>query len=402
MPDYRGPLGVSLRDIGVSADVLTGWADAAEAGGYSGIWMPDVGGHDALSTLAAFAATTRRVLLGTGVVPVFSRSPVLLAQTAATMDDLSGGRFVLGLGAGAKWPAEHWFGASWGDLFARLEATVAAVRAVAAGKEADVAWEGGDARGFKLGFPPARPHPPVVLAALNPRMLALAGRIADGVLLNWLPLDAAADAVAQVRQAATEAGRDPATVVVGCYVRACIGELAELADDLRPQVLTYLEYPAYAAMLRRAGIADVDRVAAAAPADRLRRPGGRAPRGLQAGRGRPAGALPAARRRPPGRPRHGHPHRPGPRPAPATAASLGGARLTATRTSPCPLNRTRRWSCASSRRSSTPTTSTPSTATTPTTTSTTTRRPPPAGSATVRSSCRCSPPSRTGEGPSTT
>src|SRR6266540_3113992 len=237
MPDYRGPLGVSLRDIGVSADVLTGWADAAEAGGYSGIWMPDVGGHDALSTLAAFAATTRRVLLGTGVVPVFSRSPVLLAQTAATMDDLSGGRFVLGLGAGAKWPAEHWFGASWGDLFARLEATVAAVRAVAAGKEADVAWEGGDARGFKLGFPPARPHPPVVLAALNPRMLALAGRIADGVLLNWLPLDAAADAVAQVRQAATEAGRDPATVVVGCYVRA--------------------------------GIADVDRVAAAPPAERL-------------------------------------------------------------------------------------------------------------------------------------
>jgi 5,10-methylenetetrahydromethanopterin reductase len=269
MPDYRGPLGVSLRDIGVSADVLTGWADAAEAGGYSGIWMPDVGGHDALSTLAAFAATTRRVLLGTGVVPVFSRSPVLLAQTAATMDDLSGGRFVLGLGAGAKWPAEHWFGASWGDLFARLEATVAAVRAVAAGKEADVAWEGGDARGFKLGFAPARPHPPVVLAALNPRMLALAGRIADGVLLNWLPLDAAADAVAQVRQAATEAGRDPATVVVGCYVRACIGELAELADDLRPQVLTYLEYPAYAAMLRRAGIADVDRVAAAPPAERL-------------------------------------------------------------------------------------------------------------------------------------
>jgi probable F420-dependent oxidoreductase len=269
MPDYRGPLGVSLRDIGVSADVLSGWADAAEAGGYSGIWMPDVGGHDALTTLAAFAATTRRVLLGTGVVPVFSRSPVVLAQTAASLDDLAGGRFVLGLGAGARWPAERFFGTSWSDPFARLEATVAAVRSVAAGKEVDVAWEGGSSRGFKLGFPPARPRLPVVLAALNPRMLALAGRIADGVLLNWLPLDAAAESVARVRQAAGDAGRDPAEVVVACYVRACLGEEAELADDLRPQVLTYLEYPAYAAMLRRAGIAEVDRVAAAPAGERL-------------------------------------------------------------------------------------------------------------------------------------
>ena len=269
MPDYRGPLGVSLRDIGVSADVLAGWADAAEAGGYSGIWVPEIGGHDALSTLAAFAATTRRVLLGTGVVPVYSRSPVVLAQTAATIDDLSGGRFVLGLGTGAKWPAEHWFGASWGDPFARLEATVATVRAAAAGRQPEVAWEGGDARGFKLGFPPARPRPPVVLAALNPRMLAFAGRVADGVLLNWLPVDAVEGAVATVRQAAGEAGRDPAAVVVGCYVRACVGELAELAGDLRPQVLAYLEYPAYAAMLRRAGVADVDRVAAAPEGERV-------------------------------------------------------------------------------------------------------------------------------------
>lgn len=269
MPDYRGPLGVSLRDIGVQADVLTGWADAAEAGGYSGIWVPEVGGHDALSTLAALAARTRRVLLGTGVVPVFSRSPVVLAQTAATLDDLAGGRFVLGLGAGARWPSEHWFATSWSDPFSRLEATVAAVRAVAAGKEVDVAWEGGQARGFRLGFPPARPRPPLVLAALNPRMLAFAGRLADGVMLNWLPLEAAADAVAQVRRAASEAGRDPGTVVVACYVRACIGDLAELADDLRPQVLTYLQYPAYASMLRRSGIADVDRVAAAPPAERI-------------------------------------------------------------------------------------------------------------------------------------
>jgi 5,10-methylenetetrahydromethanopterin reductase len=268
MPDYRGPLGVSLRDIGVSADVLTGWADTAEAGGYSGIWVPDVGGHDALTMLSGFAARTRRVLLGSGVVPVFSRAPAVIAQVAASLDDLAGGRFVLGLGAGARWPAERFFATSWSDPFARLEATVAAVRAVAAGKEVDVAWEGGESRGFKLGFPPVRPNPPVVLAALNPRMLAFAGRIADGVLLNWLPLSAAADAVAQVRRAATEAGRDPADVVVACYVRACLGDEAELAGDLRPQVVTYLGLPAYAAMLRRAGIADVDRVAAAPPAER--------------------------------------------------------------------------------------------------------------------------------------
>jgi 5,10-methylenetetrahydromethanopterin reductase len=259
MPDYGGPLGVSLRDIGVTADVLRGWADAAEAGGYSGIWVPDVGGHDAVTTLAMFAGTTRRVLLGTGVMPVFSRPPLVIAQTAATLDDLSGGRFVLGLGAGARFSTERWFGARWSDPFARLEAAVAAIRAVTAGQEVD---------GFRLGFPPTRPRLPVMLAALNPRMLAFAGRLGDGVLLNWLPLDAVPDAVAQVRKAATEAGRDPAAVVVACYVRACVGDLGQLAGDLRPQVLTYLQSPAYAAMLRRSGITDVDRVAAAGPDER--------------------------------------------------------------------------------------------------------------------------------------
>jgi 5,10-methylenetetrahydromethanopterin reductase len=259
MPDYGGPLGVSLRDIGVTADVLRGWADAAEAGGYSGIWVPDVGGHDAVTTLATFADTTRRVLLGTGVMPVFSRPPLVIAQTAATLDDLSGGRFVLGLGAGARFSTERWFGARWSDPFARLEAAVAAIRAVTAGQEVD---------GFRLGFPPIRPRLPVMLAALNPRMLAFAGRLGDGVLLNWLPLDAVPDAVAQVRKAATEAGRDPAAVVVACYVRACVGDLGQLAGDLRPQVLTYLQSPAYAAMLRRSGITDVDRVAAAGPDER--------------------------------------------------------------------------------------------------------------------------------------
>jgi 5,10-methylenetetrahydromethanopterin reductase len=259
MPDYDGPLGVSLRDIGVTADVLRGWADAAEAGGYSGIWVPEIGGHDAVTTLAMFAGTSRRVLLGPGVMPVFSRPPLVIAQTAATLDDLSGGRFVLGLGAGAKFSTERWFGARWSDPFARLEAAVAAVRAVTAGQDVD---------GFRLGFPPNRPRLPVMLAALNPRMLAFAGRLGDGVLLNWLPLDAVPDAVAQVRKAATEAGRDPAAVVVACYVRACVGDLGQLADDLRPQVLTYLQIPAYAAMLRRSGITDVDRVAAAGPDER--------------------------------------------------------------------------------------------------------------------------------------
>jgi 5,10-methylenetetrahydromethanopterin reductase len=99
-------------------------------------------------------------------------------------------------------------------------------------------------------------------------MLAFAGRLGDGVLLNWLPLDAVPDAVAQVRKAATDAGRDPAAVVVACYVRACVGDLGQLAGDLRPQVLTYLQSPAYAAMLRRSGITDVDRVAAAGPDER--------------------------------------------------------------------------------------------------------------------------------------
>ncbi len=267
MPEYHGPLGVALRDVGVPAATLLDWAQAAEAGGYSGIWVPEISGHDAVSTMAALAVRTSRALLGTGVIPVFSRPPVVLAQAAASLDDLSGGRFVLGIGAGGRAATEQWFATGWTDPFSRLEATVAAVRAAAAGEEVDVAWSGGRSRRWRLAFPPVRKRPPVVLAALNPRMLALAGRLADGVLLNWLPVDAVAGAVGAVRSAAEAAGRDPAAVVVAAYVRVHVGDLDGALDDLRPQVRSYLELPTYAAMLRRAGIADVDRLAGA-PAER--------------------------------------------------------------------------------------------------------------------------------------
>ena len=265
MPDYSGPLGVALRDVGVPAATLLTWVAAAEAGGYTGVWTPDIGNHDAVAQVAAFAMRTERVLLGTGVIPVFSRSPVAFAQAAASLDDLSGGRFILGIGAGAPAPTGRWFATPWTDPFSRLAATVEAVRAAAAGRTVDVRWDGQRAWGYRLGFRPPRPRPPVVLAALNPRMLAFAGRIADGVLLNWLPLDAVPAAVAAVRDGARAAGRDPSGVVVAGYVRVLVGDLDEALDDLRPQVRTYLELPAYAAMLRRVGIEDVDRIAAAPP-----------------------------------------------------------------------------------------------------------------------------------------
>lgn len=258
-------MGLALRDVGVSAAVLRGWARTAEGAGYSGIWVPEISGHDAVSTVAVLAEATERLLVGPGVSPVFARPPGVLAQAALSLDDVSDGRLALGLGTGAQAPAEGWFGATWGDPFGRLGATIQAVRQAARGEVIDVRWEHGSNRGMQIGFSPRRAAIPILVAALGPRMLAYAASVGDGVLLNWLPLRAVAPAVARVREAARAAGRRDQDVAIAAYVRVALGDPQELVDRLRPQVRTYLEIPAYAAMLRNAGVEDVARVAAAPP-----------------------------------------------------------------------------------------------------------------------------------------
>jgi alkanesulfonate monooxygenase SsuD/methylene tetrahydromethanopterin reductase-like flavin-dependent oxidoreductase (luciferase family) len=217
-------------------------ARAAEAAGYEAVFVAE-GNGDALALCHSLIAATESVAVGTAITNAALRPPVLAAKTAALLDDASGGRFRLGLGLAN--PAKNTqFGLPQHPPLQMIEEYVSVVRAVLAGKP------GFSGTIFRTGRvpldrPPHRPDLPIHLAALGPRMLALAGRVADGVILNLMSPDRAAAAVAIVREAAAAAGRDPAAVEISCVVHTCLADDAEAAArQARAIVPRYALHPA--------------------------------------------------------------------------------------------------------------------------------------------------------------
>lgn len=158
-----------------------------EDAGYDSVWSAESTDLDGFTPLVVAAEHSERLRLVTGIVNVFTRGPAVLAQTAAALAEVSEGRFVLGLGASSNVIVERWNAIPFRRPLARVEETVAYLRAVLAGERG--------AGGFRLGSPPAEPVP-IVLAALRDRMLGLAARVADGAFTNFLPLSRAAQVAA--------------------------------------------------------------------------------------------------------------------------------------------------------------------------------------------------------------
>jgi probable F420-dependent oxidoreductase len=164
--------GSSLRD-------LPPLVRRAEEAGYESLWSAESTDLDGFTPLVVAAEHTERVRLVTGIVSVYTRGPVLLAQTAAALADVSGGRFTLGLGASSNVIVERWNGIPFERPLAKVRETVDELRTLLAGERGR--------GGFKLSTPPEQPVP-IVLAALRDRMLRLAADRADGVFANFLPL----------------------------------------------------------------------------------------------------------------------------------------------------------------------------------------------------------------------
>ena len=178
---------------------------AAEELGYTDVWSAEVGGADGLSPLAAAALVTERMRLGTAILPVYTRPPALLAMSAATLQDLSGGRFVLGLGTSSSIIVESWMGARFEHPLARVRDYVDVIRAALAGEKVSHAEL--SMKGFRLQHPVADP-PPIYIAALGPAMCRLAGEVADGVIFFLKSPHGVEQAMGWVNEGATRAGRD--------------------------------------------------------------------------------------------------------------------------------------------------------------------------------------------------
>ncbi|MDQ3770400.1 MAG: LLM class flavin-dependent oxidoreductase [Actinomycetota bacterium] len=224
----------------------------AEELGYEAVYVSHINGRESLTVLTAYALATQRIRVGTAIVPIYTRTPATMAQTAATVDELSGGRLDLGLGVSHRPIVEGWHGQTIDRPVAEMREYVAIVRAILAGEQppAGEKWS----TGFVLGLPP-RPDLRILVAALSPNMLRLAGEVADGVLL-WLcnPHYIRDVVVPCVREGRERAGR----TLEGFDVIAAVP--GALTDDpqaawgaTRRDLLPYFGLPFYRSMLERSG-----------------------------------------------------------------------------------------------------------------------------------------------------
>jgi F420-dependent oxidoreductase-like protein len=249
-------LGISLapdRHIGV--DGLIEVVQLAESRGFESVWIPETWGADAVSILSVLARETQTIRLASGVFNVYSRSPMLVAQTAATLQALSHGRFVLGLGASGPLVVENWHGLPYRHPIERSRRYVESIRLALSGAAVD--YDGGNLRlrGFRLQNPPHTPVP-IYLAALGPKNIALAGEVGDGWLPIFTPCGHMKPMFDALRAGAERAGRALSDVDVAAYIPAASGPRAELL--LRQQIAYYVGGMGtfYASMLSRLGFQD--------------------------------------------------------------------------------------------------------------------------------------------------
>ncbi len=182
--------------------------------GYDSVWLADTGaGPDAFVLGAAVATCTERLRIGTAVIPAYTRSPSVMAAGAGSLAQLAPGRVVLGIGASSDTIVNAWGGIPFERPLTRIRETVGVLRAMLAGERVTFDGRTIRTRGFRLISLPPQPVP-IYLAALMPPMLELAGEVGDGVILNFMPVEAVPRMLEHVRRGAERAGRDPSTLEV--------------------------------------------------------------------------------------------------------------------------------------------------------------------------------------------
>jgi F420-dependent oxidoreductase-like protein len=187
----------------------------AEEAGVDTVWVAEAWGRDCFTILTLLARETTRIKLGAGIVNCYSRTPAALAQHFATLDEFSGGRMVIGLGTSGRRVIEHFHGVPFQPSLTRLREYVEIIRMILAGEP--LKYQGKVfrlERGFRLRFPPVRSSIPIFIASLTPKSVAQTAAVADGWMPVMIPLERLQQEVTAFRQLASDAGRDPQSVIV--------------------------------------------------------------------------------------------------------------------------------------------------------------------------------------------
>jgi alkanesulfonate monooxygenase SsuD/methylene tetrahydromethanopterin reductase-like flavin-dependent oxidoreductase (luciferase family) len=246
----------SFIGVGRSLETALQRVELAERLGYESVYLTHIAGRDSVTTLMAYASRSERIRLGTGVMPIYSRTPVATAQSFATLDEFSGGRAVCGLGVSHRPVVESWYGQTIDRPLRETREYVGILRAIFRGVDPPRCDKFRSAFHF-VGYA-ARPDLPIYLAGLSPRMLTLAGEIADGVIL-WL---CNPDYVRDVVVPSVGEGRAKAGLplegfdIVAAVPSAVTSEPEQAHGRLRSELIAYFSLPFYRAMLERSGFED--------------------------------------------------------------------------------------------------------------------------------------------------
>ncbi len=213
--------------------------------GYDAIWLAETNGADSFALAAAIAQATERIEIGTAIVPVYNRTPAVLAMAAATLAELSEGRFVLGLGTSSHAMIEGWHGVPFEQPLGRVRDSMAVLRAALAGEKTSYRGKTLHSEGFRLGIKLETP-PRIYLAALREKMLQLAGALGDGLIINMMPLDAMPQILSAYRQGAVDAERDATDDDVVARFQIAVTDDKDAARDLvRGGFSGYVATPVY-------------------------------------------------------------------------------------------------------------------------------------------------------------
>ena len=249
------PVGTFIS-VGRSLDSAVERVRLAERLGYNSAYTTHIAGRDSLTVLAAYAAATERLVLGTGVLPIYSRTPVATAQAAATVDEMSGGRLVLGLGVSHRVTVEGWYGQRIEKPVREMREYVSILRAMFRGEDPPRGERWPTQFRFS-GYEP-RADLPIYVAALSPAMLRLAGELGDGVVLWLCNPDYIRDVVVpEVTKGRERAGRELDGFDVVAAVPSAVTDEPEAARGrMRGDLIPYFSLPFYRAMLERSGFGD--------------------------------------------------------------------------------------------------------------------------------------------------
>ncbi len=223
--------------------------------GYTDVWSSEADAADGFTPLALAAAWAPELRLGIAIIPAFTRGPALMAQSVASLADAAPGNFVMGLGSSSNVIVERWNGIAFDEPYKKTRDTVRFLRAALGGDKITETYETFEVKGFRLGIRPAI-SPPILVAGLRPGMLRMAGREADGAILNWLAATDVQTVAPIVHEAAAKAGKPSPEIVARLFVCPSTDK-DTVREQARYLIAAYLNVPVYAAFHQWLGRGDL-------------------------------------------------------------------------------------------------------------------------------------------------